>query len=478
MKKILLTQYDLTISFINKFIKLGLITVILTLILSTNAKAEWIDDFFTSAVATNASSAKSQQRGYYTAGGFTARVPYKREPLMTLSLPTIQTGCGGIDMFWGGISFMNADYLVKKAEGVLKNAPYVLFSIGLKALSTQFGDTIEAVQAIVDQLNQLQLDECAAAKGLVNMAVTGDVSSITNEWDRLKTNTTNLVDGVGKTWNKVSGKTNNEPKEEKKKVTDSKIKDMRAKELLTGTGYVLEKLVDWGDITEAEANAVRALVGDVNYNNDGEESNYKYRAGCAANATFDSYLAEPTPFQTKRDIESQTCKYSSTSIYNRTQDILSKLYDGYTDSGKRQTEFDGATLDFLNRSGIPVMAYFSTASMAGNDYLQATVRLMGDAIAAGYAYGSVETLSASIHKITNGLRGTMSDQRYYVEGIVKALDDYNSAITKRLNDFRVGYDIKIASLNSNFELTRKSEQAAREINEIRKASYLTDRVGR
>lgn len=454
------------------------LSALILLLISSPANAEWIDDYFASAVTTNPSAVQSQQRGYYSAGGFNARVPYKREPLMTLSLPSIQTGCGGIDMFWGGISFMNADYLVKKAEGVLKNAPYVLFSIGLKALSTQFGDTIEAIQAITDQLNQLQFDECSAAKGLVNMAVTGDVSSITNEWDRLKTNTTKLVDGVSKTWNKASSQTDKSPKEEKNKITDKKIKDPRAKELLQGTGYVLDRLVDWGNLTEAEAQSIRAIVGDVYYNNAGEEGEYKYLAGCATNVTFNSYLTDNTPFQKSSDLAAQNCKYNATSIHGRTLDVLDRLYLGYTDAAKRQVEFDSGTLEFLNKAGLPVMSYFAAASIAGDDYLKSAKSVMNEAIAAGYAYGSLETLSASVYKIMKGLSSTMSDQKYYVEGITNALNSYNEAINKRMADFQSGYNIRMANLVTNFDFAIKSAEAANEIKNVRKSSYLTSRANR
>lgn len=411
------------------------------------------------------------------AGGYTARVPHKKEPLMTASLPTIQTGCGGIDMFWGGISFMNADYLVQKAKGVLQNAPYVLFSIGLKALSTQFGDTIEAVQAITDQLNQLQIDECSAAKGVIGLAMNEDgaASGLLSEWDRLKTNTTKLKDGLGKTWDKVSKQTNNNPKDERNKVVDSKIKDPKAREFLTGQGYVLDKLASggWDYITNDEALMIRALVGDVYYDNSKENTKYSFQPGCASKKDFISYIYEPTPIQTTASLSAGgDCGSVGLSINDRTIDILDKIYNGYTDDGSRKTPFSGDIINFLDRAEIPVMAYFSTAAIAGDDYLMATKTVMGQAVSSGYAYGSLKNMSSVISKVIVSLKNHMSEQYYFVEGFVAELNKYDKAIRDRTGVFEAEYQLVLTRINTTFELTRKSEVAAMEIEAAKKKSYI------
>ena len=442
------------------------------------SQAAWIDDYFANAVSTAPTAVNSQSRGYYTAGGFTARVPYKKEPLMTASLPTIQTGCGGIDMFWGGISFMNADYLVQKAKGVLQNAPYVLFSIGLKSLSSQFGDTIESVQAITDQLNQLQLDECSAAKGVISFAMgeEGAASGLLSEWDRLQANTANLKDGIGKTWDKIRTQTDNDPQAQVTAAKDRKIKDVKAREFLMGKGYVLDKLAtadaNWGYITQDEANLIRALVGDVYYDNTGTESIFTYKSGCAAEIKFDDYLYEPTPVQTSAQLAAgEDCTYNGLSIAARTNAILDALYNGYIDKASSQIAFTADTINFLNRAEIPVMTFLSTASSAGSEYLGATMHVMNRAVASGYAYGSLKNISAIISRITFKLRNSMMEQDYS-EGFIRALNQYERNIRLRLETFENEYSIIMERMNTTFELARKSELAAKEIENTKKGSFL------
>src|SRR3546814_10637619 len=65
---------------------------------------------------TSPGSFEDQTRGYLTAVGMSGRVDVHNDYLMSLSLPKVKAGCGGIDMFLGGMSFLDPDYLVQKLE--------------------------------------------------------------------------------------------------------------------------------------------------------------------------------------------------------------------------------------------------------------------------------------------------------------------------------------------------------------------------
>src|SRR3546814_12020168 len=72
-------------------------------------------------------SSDLQARGYVTAGGFSGRVDVHHDYLTSVTLPKVRAGCGGIDMFLGGMSFLDPDYLVQKLESILQAAPAVAF---------------------------------------------------------------------------------------------------------------------------------------------------------------------------------------------------------------------------------------------------------------------------------------------------------------------------------------------------------------
>ena len=81
---------------------------------STPASAQsWAESWFDNVTYTSPGSFEDQTRGYLTAGGMSGRVDVHNDYLMSLSLPKVKAGCGGIDMFLGGMSFLDPDYLVQ-----------------------------------------------------------------------------------------------------------------------------------------------------------------------------------------------------------------------------------------------------------------------------------------------------------------------------------------------------------------------------
>lgn len=80
----------------------------------------WAESWFDNVTYTSPGSFEDQTRGYITAGGMSGRVDVHNDYLMSVTLPKIRAGCGGIDMFLGGMSFLDPDYLVQKLESILQ----------------------------------------------------------------------------------------------------------------------------------------------------------------------------------------------------------------------------------------------------------------------------------------------------------------------------------------------------------------------
>jgi conjugative transfer pilus assembly protein TraH len=143
--------------------------LVLTLLLAQTAHAGWVDDWLQQQATTSPDYLSGQQRGYYAGGSFSGRWRSTAEYPVTVEMPRINSGCGGIDVFMGGFSFMNTDYLVDKLQAILTNASAVAFDLALKTLCEQCSNTIKNFEALADKLNSMQIDECAAAKELVGI---------------------------------------------------------------------------------------------------------------------------------------------------------------------------------------------------------------------------------------------------------------------------------------------------------------------
>ena len=136
----------------------------------TPIHAGWVDDWIQQKTEISPGYFEGQKRGYMTTGSFSARWYTSNDYLFTAEPPRVKAGCGGIDVFLGGFSFLNFDYLVQKLQRILQSAPAAAFDIALSVLCEPCSKTIKSLEAMTDSLNSIQLDDCKAAKVLVAKA--------------------------------------------------------------------------------------------------------------------------------------------------------------------------------------------------------------------------------------------------------------------------------------------------------------------
>ena len=135
-------------------------------VFTRRAEANWVDDWVSATSGGGPMYFEGQKRGYYSGGGFSARWGSTVDPLLTITAPKMKGGCGGIDMFLGGFSFMDFNYLVDKLQKILASVPAVAFDLALNVLCEPCSKAIKSFEAISDSLNGLQIDDCKAARGV------------------------------------------------------------------------------------------------------------------------------------------------------------------------------------------------------------------------------------------------------------------------------------------------------------------------
>ena len=141
--------------------------LILAIILfSSIAHADWVDDWLSNAVSGYSGPLyfDGDTREYFMGGSYNLRYQSHSDFLGTIEPPRLRMGCGGIDAFLGGFSFVDFGYLVNKLQNIMSMAPLFAFKYALKSISESADDVIEDIEATIDLLNQIQLDECKAAK--------------------------------------------------------------------------------------------------------------------------------------------------------------------------------------------------------------------------------------------------------------------------------------------------------------------------
>lgn len=125
--------------------------------------------------STDAGGYQLQGAGYYTGGSFVARSKVVNVNPVSITPPGIRAGCGGIDIYTGAFSHINTDQFIALMKAIPSNALGFAFQLALETLSPAIKGTVDQLQAIIDKINNANLNSCDLAQGLVGggMALAG-----------------------------------------------------------------------------------------------------------------------------------------------------------------------------------------------------------------------------------------------------------------------------------------------------------------
>ncbi|MBM9514073.1 conjugal transfer protein TraH [Desulfogranum marinum] len=270
-----------------------LITIIMAVFLCIgSAQAEWVDDWLQQRSTNGPNYFHGQERGFYQGGSFSTRWSNTNDFPLTVESPRIKAGCGGIDVFLGGMSFMNADYLVNKLQGILTNAAAVAFDLGLKTLCEQCSNTIKNFEALADSLNSMQIEECAAAQGMVGVVMDKNgfhSAEVMREKLGTAIKENKLSQGITEMWDiatKDDQANNNVPQTaDVVRINSGCNADITAT-FLSG-GSLLANLGSKMGVPTGHTDLIRGLVGDVILSGPANAYKVAYEGPCPQNNADD-----------------------------------------------------------------------------------------------------------------------------------------------------------------------------------------------
>ena len=233
-------------------------TLVICFLQTRVAWADWLDDWFEQYSASSPNYYETQKRGFITFGAFSARTGLGESlPLFTFEFPRIRGGCGGIDLFMGGFSFVNPEYLVQKLQNLIQAAPVVAFNLALKVLSASLSDEVKWVENVINLLNQLQFDECKFLQPLMIEEVKG--STIT---ERLQYVKKRIIEGYEGLYDAA-----------KKKIETASFDRAKKDEIVEDCPNIVREIYSVGSLLEWLGNrlgvplyvieSIRAFTGDV-----------------------------------------------------------------------------------------------------------------------------------------------------------------------------------------------------------------------
>lgn len=110
---------------------------------------------------------QGQQAGYYSGGSLYARNSVRNVQLVQIDLPSFRSGCGGIDVFAGGFSFVNNDQMINMMRNIMNNAKGYAFKLTLAEVTPLIKNVMSDIQDIANKANQMNINSCETAESLV-----------------------------------------------------------------------------------------------------------------------------------------------------------------------------------------------------------------------------------------------------------------------------------------------------------------------
>ncbi len=141
-------------------------TITAAMILSVSTAEANIDQFLNDAIVevNTGKTIKTDEGTILYGGGLQMRAPTVNLQPFSVSAPSMKAGCGGIDLTFGALSYLNVDQIVAMLEGMMANAPGVMFEMALKVICPSCMDTLNALNEMANQINGMNMDSCTATK--------------------------------------------------------------------------------------------------------------------------------------------------------------------------------------------------------------------------------------------------------------------------------------------------------------------------
>lgn len=326
--------------------------------------AGFTDEWISQKTVSSPTHVYGRDRNYFTAGGFSARWRNSVDHPISIQMPRLRGGCGGIDVFMGGISFLNFDFIVNKLQRILQSAPGFAFDIALKTFFPSGSESLGKMEGIVNALNSVQLDDCKGGKALATFAANSISDKLATKGERdaaVKDYWTST--GIGDLYQKGTDLINSlgkrpPPGAGAKNRTEGCPTEL--KELLD-SGSVLEKVAAKRGITNPDSLAqLRGIYGDVSMEVRGEDILTRVIQPCPQNniAGLDSIVwGEVWMRPVGAGSSEAACvpqNDANKSLYALVKSNISEAHESFIKKGKLRDEVQ----NFL--ASMPVSSYIIT----------------------------------------------------------------------------------------------------------------------
>lgn len=349
-------------------LKKVMLTLLTAMCISTPALADVQGDlngFFGSlgydGNVSKAQAWQGQAAGYMTGGSVYLRNPVKQVQLISMQVPSLNSGCGGIDAYLGAFSFISGEEIQRFAKQIMSNAAGYAFDLALQTMVPELKQAKDFLQKIASDVNSANMSSCQAAQGIIgglwpvsqlsNQKICQDIAgddNIFSDWASSRQGCT-----VGGQGDSVTGRAN---ANEKDQVLKNKnlIWDALGRNHLFDGNRQLKELV-------------MSIVGSIIFNSAGQVTiltpmvdNRDVITVLMRGGTAKIYGCDEPDLCLGPTVASVTIS-SNNALVTLVQNIMLSMNQKLTDDTGLSDQEKG----FLNTTSVPVLKYLTNSQSMG-----------------------------------------------------------------------------------------------------------------
>lgn len=327
---------------------------------------------------TAAGAYHSQEAGYYAGGSAILRSRVRNLAVVHLDAPLQKSGCGGIDLFFGGFSFINAEQLTKFFRQIMNNATGYAFNLALETMVPEIAHAMQYMQAQAQKINAMNFNSCETAEALVG-----------GLWPKTRANHQQVCQDLGTLngafadWAMARQKCGNGG--ETDKVLDKAAKEKSyAPRILTNKNIIWEAIKQSGFLKDDPDTAmlVMNLTGTIIYNAKGVLNFINPRL----NENIVKTLLDGGDAEILVCDEKDLClapKEGKLAIKkdNGLRSQIIKTINEIVVGTIKDTKTTDKQKGFINSVAIPIVKFTNVALTSGNDAQALQLTIIADAIA-------------------------------------------------------------------------------------------------
>ena len=109
---------------------------------------------------TKTHSYESQAAGFAALGSVYARNQVRNIQVVHVDVPGFRAGCGGIDIFAGGASFIKGNQIVEFMQSILSNGAGYAMNLALETELPEIGHSLQYMHKLANDVNNMNFNSC------------------------------------------------------------------------------------------------------------------------------------------------------------------------------------------------------------------------------------------------------------------------------------------------------------------------------